>query len=210
MSRASAVKLCCIRRRYHTPAPPAPCASAIGHEHTHGPWSQPQRARRCCAGEAADPIQKAPCGVHQSCLDRGGCPGPLSAHDVDIQRDRLCVDFIEPQTADASGPPMRSPADTVGAGVAFRAVNSAYTSQMCNECGHTERMNRPTQDHFECRMRGHTDNADHNAVKNISAAGQAAAARRGDARQQRPAATPVPVAAPMKREPWVAEQSRLF
>ncbi|MFT4979068.1 MAG: IS605 OrfB family transposase, partial [Myxococcota bacterium] len=63
------------------------------------------------------------------------------------------------------------------AGIAFRVVDPAYTSQMCSKCGHTERMNRTTQADFECRACGHTDNADHNAAKNISAAGQAAAAR---------------------------------
>lgn len=96
------------------------------------------------------------------------------------------------------------------AGIAFRAVNPAYTSQMCYECGHTERTNRPTQATFQCRACGNTENADINAAKNISAAGQAAAARRGDVRRPKPAATPAPVAAPMKREPWVSEQIRLF
>ncbi|MFT4975809.1 MAG: IS605 OrfB family transposase [Myxococcota bacterium] len=100
------------------------------------------------------------------------------------------------------------------AGVAFQMVAPAYTSQMCSECGHTERNNRTTQADFECRACGHTDNADTNAAKNILAAGQAAAARRrralGDVRRSEPAATLAMVAAPMKRELRKAEQIPLF
>ena len=100
------------------------------------------------------------------------------------------------------------------AGIAFRMVDPAYTSQMCSNCGHTERMNRPTQATFKCTACGHTDNADHNAACNISAAGRAATARPFralvDVRRPKPAETPVPIAAPVKREPWVPEQIRLF
>ena len=96
------------------------------------------------------------------------------------------------------------------AGIAFRVVDPAYTSQMCSECGHTERMNRSTQATFQCKACGHTENADLNAAKNISAAGRAAAARGGDVRRPRPAPKQPPAAAPMKREPWVSEQISLF
>jgi putative transposase len=53
------------------------------------------------------------------------------------------------------------------------AVNPAYTSQRCSECGHTEAGNRKTQSSFVCLACGHTENADQNAAKNILAAGQA-------------------------------------
>lgn len=51
------------------------------------------------------------------------------------------------------------------------AVNPAYTSQRCSECGHTEAGNRPSQAVFYCLECGHAENADHNAAKNILKAG---------------------------------------
>jgi len=51
------------------------------------------------------------------------------------------------------------------------AVNPAYTSQRCSECGHTEAGNRPSQAVFCCLKCGHAENADHNAAKNILEAG---------------------------------------
>lgn len=51
--------------------------------------------------------------------------------------------------------------------VRFTSVNPAYTSQICNSCGHSSRMNRLSQDKFECVSCGHTDHADINAAKNI-------------------------------------------
>ena len=96
------------------------------------------------------------------------------------------------------------------AGIAFQVVDPAYTSLMCYNCGHVERNNRPTQATFQCTACGHKDNADSNAAKNISAAGQAAAARRGELRRPKTAATLAPVATPMKREPWAEEQITLF
>jgi putative transposase len=53
------------------------------------------------------------------------------------------------------------------------AVNPAYTSQRCSECGHTEAGNRPSQAVFHCLKCGHKENADHNAAKNILSAGLA-------------------------------------
>ncbi|MEU8918296.1 transposase [Streptomyces nigrescens] len=40
------------------------------------------------------------------------------------------------------------------AGAPFLEVDSAYTSQMCPRCGHTERNNRPDRDTFRCRRCG--------------------------------------------------------
>lgn len=51
--------------------------------------------------------------------------------------------------------------------VRFQSINPAYTSQMCSECGHTDRMNRSTQDRFCCVKCGYTIHADHNAAINI-------------------------------------------
>ena len=51
------------------------------------------------------------------------------------------------------------------------AVNPAYTSQRCHECGHAEAGNRPSQAVFRCLKCGHEANADVNAAKNILKAG---------------------------------------
>lgn len=51
-------------------------------------------------------------------------------------------------------------------------VNPAYTSQMCNFCGHTAKENRKSQSIFECTSCGHTANADLNAANNIYEKGQ--------------------------------------
>lgn len=59
----------------------------------------------------------------------------------------------------------------VDAGRQVIRVNPAYTSQRCNQCGHTCRENRRNQAEFVCVSCGHTANADHNAAKNILAAG---------------------------------------
>jgi len=63
------------------------------------------------------------------------------------------------------------------AGKRVVAVNPAYTSQRCNQCGHTEKANRPKQDTFRCQSCGHTDHADVNAARNILAAGLAVVAQ---------------------------------
>jgi putative transposase len=39
-----------------------------------------------------------------------------------------------------------------------------YSSQECHECGHIDKQNRVTQEHFCCAHCGHQDNADHNAA----------------------------------------------
>ena len=46
-------------------------------------------------------------------------------------------------------------------------VDPKYTSQKCNNCGHTSKENRKTQKSFICIACGHTENADLNASKNI-------------------------------------------
>jgi len=46
-------------------------------------------------------------------------------------------------------------------------VNPQFTSQICNECGHTSKENRQSQSKFVCTACGHRDNADINASKNI-------------------------------------------
>ncbi len=52
------------------------------------------------------------------------------------------------------------------AGVPLVAVDPAYTSQACNECGYVERANR-SGDIFRCKACGHRDHADANGAKNI-------------------------------------------
>ncbi|WP_406126598.1 transposase [Streptomyces canus] len=53
------------------------------------------------------------------------------------------------------------------AGVPFLEVDAAYTSQRCPRCGHTERANRPTRDHFCCRRCGLAGPADVVAGVNV-------------------------------------------
>ncbi|MGI5195298.1 RNA-guided endonuclease InsQ/TnpB family protein [Streptomyces sp. CA-288835] len=53
------------------------------------------------------------------------------------------------------------------AGVPFVEVDAAYTSQRCPRCGHTERANRPTRDHFCCRRCGLAGPADVVAGVNV-------------------------------------------
>ena len=52
-------------------------------------------------------------------------------------------------------------------------VNPAYTSQICNECGHTAKTNRISQSEFVCINCGNIENADYNASKNIKCLGKA-------------------------------------
>lgn len=46
-----------------------------------------------------------------------------------------------------------------------------HTSQACAQCGHTHPDNRRLQAEFVCQRCGHTDNADHNAGRNIAQRG---------------------------------------
>src|ERR1039457_5285988 len=46
-------------------------------------------------------------------------------------------------------------------------VQSHYTSQQCNNCGHISKENRKSQEEFECVNCNHQDNADNNASLNI-------------------------------------------
>lgn len=50
-------------------------------------------------------------------------------------------------------------------------VSAAYTSQTCNNCGHTDKASRINQADFECTLCGHKENADVNAAKNIKRKG---------------------------------------
>ncbi|GGZ89762.1 transposase [Streptomyces spiroverticillatus] len=52
-------------------------------------------------------------------------------------------------------------------GVPFVEVDPAYTSQRCPRCGHTERANRPTREHFTCRRCGLAGPSDHVAGINV-------------------------------------------
>jgi len=56
-------------------------------------------------------------------------------------------------------------------------VPAPQTSRRCSRCGHVSPGNRPTRDAFRCLRCGHTAPADHNAAKNILAAGRAVYAR---------------------------------
>jgi IS605 OrfB family transposase len=62
------------------------------------------------------------------------------------------------------------------AGVPVLYVDPADTSRTCAECGHRERANRKSRDHFQCRRCGHSDRADANAARNIRAKGRGQAA----------------------------------
>ena len=53
------------------------------------------------------------------------------------------------------------------------SIPAHYTSQQCNNCGHTTKENRINQAKFVCQSCGHEDHADVNAAKNILAAGHA-------------------------------------
>jgi putative transposase len=53
------------------------------------------------------------------------------------------------------------------AGVPFLEVDAAYTSQRCPRCGHTEKANRQTRDHFCCRRCGLAGPADVVAGVNV-------------------------------------------
>ena len=53
------------------------------------------------------------------------------------------------------------------AGLPLVKVDPRYTSQRCNECGHTEKANRKTRDEFLCKACGHSACADVNGAKNI-------------------------------------------
>jgi IS605 OrfB family transposase len=53
------------------------------------------------------------------------------------------------------------------AGVPFIEVDPAYTSQRCPRCGHTERGNRRSRDHFQCRRCGLAGPADIVAGVNV-------------------------------------------
>ncbi len=52
-------------------------------------------------------------------------------------------------------------------GVKVEFVDPRYTSQKCNQCGHIERKNRPTQADFRCKKCGFECHADYNASMNI-------------------------------------------
>ena len=76
---------------------------------------------------------------------------------------------------------------TAASGGRVVAVDPAFTSQRCSECGHLCMNNRRTQSAFICLACGHAENADMNAAKNILAAGHAATACGEDVRRAKPA-----------------------
>ncbi len=51
-------------------------------------------------------------------------------------------------------------------------VDAKYTSQECNNCGHTSKENRPNQETFKCVKCGHSGNADFEASLTIKKRGQ--------------------------------------
>jgi putative transposase len=66
------------------------------------------------------------------------------------------------------------------------AVNPAYTSRRCSECGYTANDNRKSQAVFCCQSCGYTENADVNAARNILAAGLAVSGRGADCKPTGP------------------------
>ena len=59
------------------------------------------------------------------------------------------------------------------AGVPVVYIDPAYTSQMCSQCGHVSRGNRPGQATFRCTSCGFAEHADVNAARNIAQRGAA-------------------------------------
>lgn len=55
------------------------------------------------------------------------------------------------------------------AGIPVVVVDPRNTSRECPECGHIAKGNRKTQSEFRCQECGHSNNADLNAARNISA-----------------------------------------
>ena len=53
------------------------------------------------------------------------------------------------------------------AGIPVIPVDPRYTSQMCSQCGHVSKSNRPNQSTFSCKSCGFSCNADWNAAINI-------------------------------------------
>lgn len=53
------------------------------------------------------------------------------------------------------------------AGLVVAVIDPRHTSQRCNHCGHTSRLNRPSQSRFSCRDCGHKIDADLNAARNV-------------------------------------------
>jgi putative transposase len=59
------------------------------------------------------------------------------------------------------------------AGIPVVHVDPAYTSQMCSDCGHISKKNRPGQATFCCTSCGFAEHADVNAARNIATRGAA-------------------------------------
>jgi IS605 OrfB family transposase len=59
------------------------------------------------------------------------------------------------------------------AGVPVVYVDPAYTSQVCSDCGHISKKNRPDQATFCCTSCGFAEHADVNAARNIASRGAA-------------------------------------
>lgn len=82
---------------------------------------------------------------------------------------------------------------TAWSGGRLIAVSPQHTSVMCSTCSYVSSENRKTQERFECRSCGYTENADLNAARNILSAGRAAYACGGE-----------PMGFSMKQEPSVS------
>lgn len=54
------------------------------------------------------------------------------------------------------------------AGIRYRSVQAAYSSQQCSACGFTLRENRKSQAQFECLLCGYRGSADVNAAVNLA------------------------------------------
>lgn len=60
-------------------------------------------------------------------------------------------------------------ASRMGASVVL--VNPSYTSQRCSNCGHIDKLNRPSRDVFKCLSCGYKNHSDKNAARNLSVLG---------------------------------------
>lgn len=57
---------------------------------------------------------------------------------------------------------------SVLAGIPLVEVDPRNSSRECSQCGHTEKLNRPSQSQFRCKSCGYETNADYNAARVLS------------------------------------------
>ncbi|WP_030167889.1 RNA-guided endonuclease InsQ/TnpB family protein [Spirillospora albida] len=94
----------------------------------------------------------------------------IALEDLSGIRDRVTVS--RDQRARLSSWPFHQLGEFIAykarfAGVPFLEVDAAYTSQRCPRCGHTDRGNRRSRDHFMCRRCGLAGPADVVAGVNV-------------------------------------------